>query len=98
MEPVLDCVHDHLTVYCSEGFRERDSLGADLHAILRVVAIFDAARAHQRFESPRCVHGAGGMQVEQAHLTYDCCADEMRMLIDSRADFEAIATGDAARE
>jgi len=40
-EPGFDRVPDHLPVHRRDRFRQRNILGADLHAILRVVAILD---------------------------------------------------------
>src|SRR5208282_3547439 len=88
-EPRFDGVTNHLAINGRDGFGKRDSLRANLHAILRVVAIFDAAGAHERIKALVRVHRARRMHVEEAHLADDGRADEVGVLVYLRTYFEA---------
>src|SRR2546429_784671 len=87
-----------VTIHFGDGFGERNVFRAGLYAILRVGAFLHAARTHQRFQAFALVHCAGGVDVEEAHLADDGRADELVVLVHLRANFEAVAAGDAARK
>ena len=48
---------------------ERDVLGADLDAVLRIAALLDAAVAHQRREPLALEFLAGGMCIEEPYFS-----------------------------
>src|SRR6185503_11415213 len=51
-EQVFDPFHRRLPTDLSDGMRQGDILGADLHAVLRVAAVGDAARLHEDLGAP----------------------------------------------
>ena len=87
----------HLAIHGGDGFREWNPLRTHLHAILRVVAIFDATRAHQSFQALGCVHGAGRVHIEQAYLADDGRADKLAVRVHLWANFQAASATDAIR-
>src|SRR6185437_8239584 len=97
VDPVPDGVLEDLAIDFVVGFGERDAFGANFDAILRVVAILNAARAHHGFEASARMHRAGGMHVEKANLIDDGGTDKLRVAIHLGADYEAVAAGDAGR-
>ena len=75
---------------------QRDILGANLDAVLRVAAFLNAAVAHQRRETLALQLFACGMRVEQPHLRDGGRAHEAGLFVELRAGLHAAAAGDAA--
>src|SRR5262245_13949823 len=95
-EEILNRLLHHFAAGIGNGLRERDVLGAHLHAVLREAALLNAAIAHERLESLLLQRLACGMLVEEANLGDGGCAHEAGALIELRAGFHAATTGDAA--
>ncbi len=60
-------LHDR-AAYLGNGAGQRDIFGANLHAVLGVAALLNAAVAHQRRQTLALQFFARGMGVEQPHL------------------------------
>src|SRR5881628_1180368 len=101
-EHVLQPFDRRLAADLADGVGQRDILGADLDAVLRVAAGRHAARAHERVEALVLVELAGGVEVHEERLADGGGADEARAervaAVDLGADFEAASAGDTAIE
>src|ERR1039458_1498264 len=62
-EEVLHGLPHHLPADIGDGLGERDLLGADFDAVLRVAAFLDAAIAHERLQPVNFQCLAGGMGI-----------------------------------
>src|SRR2546428_14094050 len=99
-EDVLQPFDGRLAADLADGMGQRDLLGADLDAVLRVAAGRHAARAHERVETVVLVELAGGVEVHEERLADGGGADEAGAgrvpAMDLGADFEAAPPGDTA--
>src|SRR5262245_20920797 len=77
---------------------QRDLLGTCLDAVLRVAAVRDAARPHERVEALVAVERAGRVEVHQQRLPDGRGADEATAPPHLRADLETEPARDAAIE
>src|SRR5258708_22729324 len=92
------CLVPCLTIDFRQRFGSWNFLGASLDAIWGVGAVFDTAVTHHRLDALFGVHRARRVHVEQAHLAEDGRAYEIIVLVDLRANFQAVAARNAARE
>src|SRR5437870_8862622 len=101
-EDVLQPFDGRLAADLADGMGQRDLLGADLDAVLRVAAGGHAARAHERVETVVLVELAGGVEVHEERLADGGGADEAGarrvVAVDLGADLEAASAGDTAIE
>src|SRR5258708_17633713 len=95
-EKIADGLLHDRTADLGDGSGQRDILGADLNAILRVPAFLDPAIAHQSREAFALQRFARGMRVEQPHLRNGGRAYESCVFVELRAGLHAAATRDAA--
>src|SRR5213080_4366397 len=97
-EDVLQPFEGRLAADLADGVGQRDLLGADLDAVLRVAAGGHAARAHERVETVGLVGLAGGVEVHEERLAEGGGADETGarrvVAVDLGANFEAASAGD----
>ena len=69
-----------------------------MNAVLRVGALLDATRTHERRKALAFIHRSRRMHVEQAHLADDGRAHELIMLIHLWANLQAVPATDAVRK
>src|ERR1700761_5756022 len=94
-EQVADRLLHHFLADVGDGGRERNVLGTNLDAVLRVAAFLNAAIAHEGSETFALECLTGGVRVEEAHLADGGGADEAGVLVELRAGFHTAAAGDA---
>src|SRR5262245_4460412 len=87
-----------LTPDLADRVGQRNLLRARLDAVLRVAAVRDAARLHERRESLVRAHLAGRIHVEEERLPDRRGADEAAVTPHLRADLEAATARDALVE
>src|SRR3984957_11060288 len=94
-EQVPEGLLHHLAAHFGYGIGQRDFLGADLNAVLRVAAFLDSAIAHQRGETFPLQRFSRGMSIEQLYLRNRRRADEARVFVELRACLHTAAAGNA---
>lgn len=71
-----DTVKVYVLVQFGESLGQRNFLRANPDAVLRIAALRNPTLLHQGFKSFITVHGAGGMEIEQADLSDGRRSDE----------------------
>src|SRR5256885_2181719 len=96
LKEIGDRLFHHLPTHIGDGASERDVFWTSLDAVLRVTTFVNAAVAHQRLQALVLLHVAGGVGIEQLHLSDGRRAHESGLLIELGTNFHTAATRDAA--
>ena len=98
----VECIAQRLAIgvaaHSGDRFGKRNIFRADADTILRVATVGDPPFLHQPTQPLRLLLSAGGMTIEEAHLSDDLRPDKWRGIIHLRACFDAAAAGHACRE
>jgi len=81
----------HIAAHVGDRVGEGNALRADFDAVLGEAAFLNAAVAGERTQTILFQDLAGGMAIEELDLGNGRCADEVRVLIELRADFHTAA-------
>src|SRR5579859_5311723 len=97
-KPAQQSLFPRLPINLRQRFRQRNLFRAGLHAILRVRAILDAAVPHHRLNPLFGMHPARWMHIKESHLAENRRAHKIVVLVNLRADFQAVSATNAARK
>jgi hypothetical protein len=97
-QKVLDLLDEDVAAYVGNGVGEGNPFRTDFDAVLRETALLDATIAGQGAEPFFLEDLAGWMVVKELHLGDGRGSNEVRFLIELRADFHTAAATDAIGE
>src|ERR1700722_4971815 len=97
-EKIPQSLLHHRSAHLGNGPRQRNVLGANLHAILRIPAFLNAAIAHQCRQPLPLQLLARRMRIKQPHLRNRRRPHESRIFVELRASLHAASARNAPRK